>query len=112
MRQEDRAAAGRRSARRLEQLRDTDVVVPGVPLGDVPVAFEVARCLGAPLDPAVVRGLRVPRQPEPGLGAIGEHGVRVIAEGVLRESGPSPVEREAVERAERTDTGGWARCRL
>ncbi|PZH20795.1 phosphoribosyl transferase [Streptomyces sp. NTH33] len=103
MRYENRADAGWRLARHLERLRDTHVVVLGVPRGGVPVAFEVARHLGAPLDLAVVRKLRVPWQPELGFGALGEHGVRVLNQDVLRESGLSSTEREALERAERAE---------
>ncbi|MFE7233105.1 phosphoribosyltransferase [Streptomyces sp. NPDC002405] len=103
MRYENRADAGRRLARCLEFLRDQDTVVLGVPRGGVPVAFEVARRLGAPLDLAVVRKLPVPWQPELGFGALGEHGVRVIDQAVLAESGLDPAERETVERAERAE---------
>lgn len=103
MRYENRADAGRRLARCLEFLRDEDAVVLGVPRGGVPVAFEVARHLGAPLDLAVVRKLPVPWQPELGFGALGEHGVRVIDRAVLAESGLDPAERETVERAERAE---------
>ncbi len=76
----NRADAGRRLAARLLDLRDKRVVVLGLPRGGVPVAFEVARALGAPLDVIVVRKLGVPFQPELGMGAIGEDGVRVINE--------------------------------
>ena len=55
----DRVDAGRRSPP-LEHLRSPDVVVVGLPRGGVPVAFEVARALGAPLDVIVVRKLGVP----------------------------------------------------
>ncbi|MFK4145361.1 phosphoribosyltransferase [Streptomyces sp. NPDC004065] len=100
MRYENRADAGRRLVPRLERLRDTDAVVLGVPRGGVPVAFEVARHLGAPLDLAMVRRLRVPWQPELGFGAVGEHGVRVSDPDVVRESGLTAAERQTVERAE------------
>jgi len=50
----------------------------GMARGGVPVAFEVATALDAPLDVVVVRKLGHPRQPELGLGAIGEDGVRVV----------------------------------
>ncbi|MFJ3249412.1 phosphoribosyltransferase family protein [Streptomyces sp. NPDC094154] len=103
MRYENRADAGRRLARCLEFLRDEDVVVLAVPRGGVPVAFEVARHLGAPLDLAVVRKLRVPWQPDLGFGALGENGVRVIDRAVLSESGLDPPGRETVERAERAE---------
>ena len=79
----DRADAGRRLATLLEHLRGPDVVVVGLPRGGVPVAFEVARALGAPLDVIVVRKLGVPFQPELGMGAIGEGGARVVDERVV-----------------------------
>ena len=65
----DRIDAGRRLAERLEPMRGHDVVVLGLPRGGVPVALEVARALGAPLDVIVVRKLGVPYQPELAMGA-------------------------------------------
>ena len=56
----------------------------GLPRGGVPVALEVARALGAPLDVIVVRKLGVPYQPELAMGAIGEDGVRVVNDEVVR----------------------------
>ncbi len=74
----DRTVAGRRLAGRLLLRADAqEVVVVGLPRGGVPVAVEVAEALGAPLDILVVRKLGVPFQPELGMGAIGEQGVRV-----------------------------------
>ena len=61
---DDRADAGRRLAQALEGYRDADPVVLGLPRGGVPVAFEVARRLDAPLDVILVRKLGVPFQPE------------------------------------------------
>ena len=66
----NRADAGRRLAARLQDLRDKPVVVLGLPRGGVPVAFEVARALGAPLDVIIVRKLGVPFQPELGMVSI------------------------------------------
>ncbi len=80
----DRIDAGRRLAVLLERFRGEDVVVLGLPRGGVPVAAEVARALGAPLDVIVVRKLGVPFQPELAMGAIGEGGVRVLDDEVLR----------------------------
>jgi putative phosphoribosyl transferase len=74
----DREDAGRRLAAQLAHLRGEPVVVLGLPRGGVPVAFEVAQALGAPLDVIVVRKLGVPFQPELAMGAVGEGGVRVI----------------------------------
>jgi putative phosphoribosyl transferase len=101
MRYDDRRTAGRLLAERLQELRGRDVVVLGLPRGGVPVAAEVARGLGAPLDVLVVRKLGVPGQPEWGFGAIGEHGVRVLNEDVIDAAGLRTGERDAVEEAER-----------
>jgi len=103
MRYDDRTDAGRRLARRLEYLRGEDVVVLGLPRGGVPVAYEVAQGLDAPLDVLVVRKLGVPWQPELGFGAIGEQGVRVLNEDVLDETGLSLARQETVEQAERAE---------
>jgi len=71
----DRVEAGRKLAARLLKYKDQQPVVLGVPRGGVPVAFEVARALNAPLDVIIVRKLGAPGQPELGVGAVvdGEH---------------------------------------
>lgn len=74
----DRIEAGRLLARSLLHLQREDVVVAGIPRGGVPVAYEVAVALNAPLDVLLVRKLGHPRQPELAIGAIGEGGVRVL----------------------------------
>jgi len=81
----DRREAGRLLAAELAKYsgRD-DVVVLGLPRGGVPVAWEVARGLCAPLDVLMVRKLGAPGQPELAIGAIGEGGVRVLNEGLIR----------------------------
>lgn len=99
----DRADAGRRLADRLNFLRGSDVVVLGLPRGGVPVAAEVSRALGAPLDVIVVRKLGVPFQPELGMGAIAEGGVRIINEQVVRMAGISDEELAGVEEEERVE---------
>ena len=96
----DRAEAGRRLAARLEHLRGADPVVVGLPRGGVPVAAEVARALGAPLDVIVVRKLGVPRQPELAMGAVGEGGVRVLNAEVL---GGAHIGRSALAQVERAE---------
>ncbi|MEV7678521.1 phosphoribosyltransferase family protein [Streptomyces sp. NPDC088341] len=98
MRFVDRTAAGRRLAEELERMDLDDPVVLGLPRGGIPVAYEVARALGAPLDVIAVRKLGVPHQPELGFGAIGEDGVRIINDDVLRAARVGPRERAAVER--------------
>jgi putative phosphoribosyl transferase len=99
----DRADAGRRLARRLAFLRGDDVVVLGLPRGGVPVAFEVATDLGAPLDVIVVRKLGLPYQPELAMGAIGEGGIRIINDEVVRGSWIRPDVIARVERRERRE---------
>jgi putative phosphoribosyl transferase len=88
----NRVDAGRRLARRLRELAGEDLVVLGLPRGGVPVAFEVARELGKPLDIIVVRKLGVPFQPELAMGAIGEGGVRILNERVVRLTGVTTAE--------------------
>ncbi|MCX2925581.1 phosphoribosyltransferase family protein [Streptomyces sp. NEAU-W12] len=97
----DRRDAGRQLAARLEHLKGTEVVVLGLPRGGVPVAAEVAEALGAPLDVCLVRKLGVPFQPELGMGAIGEGGVRVINDDVVRTARVAPDELARVEARER-----------
>ena len=80
----DRATAGRALARRVSHLKNKDVVVLGLPRGGVPVAFEVARELGAPFDVIVVRKLGVPFQPELAMGAVGEGGILIRNELVIK----------------------------
>src|SRR5947208_8607188 len=81
----DRAEAGRLLA---ELLRDyvgrDDVVVLALPRGGVPVGYEVAKALGAPLDVFLVRKLGVPGHEELAMGAIASGGVLVLDEAVLR----------------------------
>lgn len=97
----DRTDAGRHLAQRLLWLRDADVVVLGLPRGGVPVAFEVAEELHAPLDVIVVRKLGVPFQPELGFGAIGEGGVRILDDHIVRVSGLTESQVSDVEAEER-----------
>lgn len=78
-------------------------MVLGLPRGGVPVAAEVAAVLGAPLDVVVVRKLGAPFQPELGMGAIGEGGVRVIDQELLRLTGATPEQLAQVERGERAE---------
>jgi putative phosphoribosyl transferase len=96
----DRTDAGRQLAARLEHLRGRDVVVLGLPRGGVPVAAEVARALGAPLDVVVVRKLGVPYRPELAMGALGEGGVVVRLEEVVRRAGVAEAAFAEVERRE------------
>jgi predicted phosphoribosyltransferase/predicted GNAT family N-acyltransferase len=85
----DRYDAGLRLAALLERFRDERPVVVGIPRGGVPVAAEVARALGAPLDVAVVRKIGAPQNPEYAIGALAEGGVHVLSEHVVRAIGVS-----------------------
>ena len=104
MRFRDRVEAGRHLAAVVQRAGfGADVVVLGLPRGGVPVAFEVAQALGAPLDIIAVRKLGVPFQPELAAGAIGEDGVRVENEEVRRLAALDESEIDALERRERPE---------
>jgi putative phosphoribosyl transferase len=75
----DRTEAGRRLAQMLREYAGrSDVVVLALPRGGVPVGYEVARALNAPLDVFIVRKLGLPSHPELAIGAIASGGVRVV----------------------------------
>ena len=80
----DRRHAGVELARHLADVKGQDVVVLALPRGGVPVAFEVARALDAPLDVFVVRKLGLPGHPEFAMGALASGGVRVLNDEVVR----------------------------
>lgn len=84
-------------------------IVVALPRGGVPVAFEVAESLKAPLDVLLVRKLGVPSQPEFAFGAIGEDGVRKVNADVVRRLGLSPAQVEAVESKENLELSRRAR---
>jgi predicted phosphoribosyltransferase len=81
---QDRRDAGARLASALRDEMGPDVVVLGLARGGVPVAYEVARRLRAPLDVLVVRKLGFPSQPELAMGAVGPGGARVLNDDVVR----------------------------
>ncbi|HEX7443169.1 MAG TPA: phosphoribosyltransferase family protein, partial [Acidimicrobiales bacterium] len=99
----DRREAGRRLAGELEFLRGERPVVLALPRGGVPVAVEVARSLGAPLDVIVVRKLGVPFQPELGFGAIGEGGIHLLDRDLIHRAGLTARDVAAVEDKERRE---------
>ena len=95
----DRSEAGRRLAEALIPMRSERPVVLGLPRGGVPVANEVAKALGAPLDVIVVRKLGIPYQPEVAMGAVGEQDVRLVDWEIVSLAGVTAAEvRDAVER--------------
>lgn len=80
----DRRDAGRQLLARIRPLvGPARVVVLAIPPGGVPVALEIARGLGAPLDVFVMRLLRVPEHPEIAMGALASGGTRVLDERVI-----------------------------
>lgn len=80
----NRTEAGKLLARKLIQYGDrSDVLVLGLPRGGVPVAFEVAKALNAPLDIWLVRKLGVPGHQELAMGAIASGGMQVLNDDVL-----------------------------
>lgn len=99
----DRADAGRCLTPLLEHLRKQNVIVLGLPRGGVPVAYEVAHTLGAPLDVLNVRKLGVPWHEELAMGAVATGGVRVLNDEVIRAAGITPAaiaEATDIKRAE------------
>src|ERR1700733_1967717 len=101
----DRADAGRPLASLLAGLPTIEggpgSVVVGLPRGGIPVAYEIARALGAPLDVILVRKVGLPAQPELAMGAIGEDGIRVDNEDVVEAEHVSDREFAEVEDRER-----------
>lgn len=97
----DRRDAGRRLAEMLEP--DGPTVVVALPRGGVPVGFEVARALAAPLDVVAVRKLGAPGNAELAVGALAEGGISIVEAGIARRAGAteamleSAVEREGAE---------------
>src|SRR5438477_5109492 len=81
----NRIDAGRQLSSRLSKYANrSDVIVLGLPRGGVPVAYEVAQALHAPLDVFLVRKLGLPGQHELAMGAIASGGVRVLNDEVVR----------------------------
>jgi len=113
----DRKEAGAQLAARLSAYAgDANTIVLGLPRGGVPVAYEVAMALSAPLDVFVVRKLGVPGQRELAMGAIAGGGVRVVNDDVIQtlKIPPSTVdavamqEQPELERQQRLYRGGVA----
>jgi putative phosphoribosyl transferase len=82
----DRAEAGQLLVQRLQSYADhPDVIVLGLPRGGIPVAYEIAQGLAAPLDVYLVRKLGVPDQPELAMGAIAHSGNRYLNLAIMRQ---------------------------
>lgn len=111
----DRRHAGRALGRVLDSFRERpEVVVLALPRGGVPVAYEVAAALQAPLDIFVARKIGLPSQPELALGAVASGGVQVLNDELIEGlhlsrrmvDAIAEVERREVERRERVYRGG------
>lgn len=100
---EGRRDAGSRLAHRLIALKIADPVVVALPRGGVPVAEEIARAFGAPLEILGVRKLGSPANPEYGIGAIAEDGTRVVDPEAAAVLGISNGELDAVAARERAE---------
>lgn len=103
MRFRDRADAGRRLAEQVAGLGLRDAVVLALPRGGVPVAYEVAVLLGAPLEVFVARKVGAPHRREYGIGAIAEGGVVVTNAAAIRALQLSPEQFEALAAEERRE---------
>ncbi|NIR60878.1 MAG: phosphoribosyltransferase, partial [Gammaproteobacteria bacterium] len=101
---QDRKDAGERLAGELQRFEDAHPVILALPRGGVPVGYEIARALGAPLDLVLVRKIGMPGQPELALGAVadGGHPETVINEDVvaLGHVPPEYVEEESKRQLE------------
>jgi putative phosphoribosyl transferase len=100
----DRRQAGRELARHLARYAgEGNVVVLGLPRGGIPVAYEVAMALDAPLDAYVVRKLGAPGHAELAIGAIAAGGVRVLRSDVIDQLGVDDATLAKIEARERAE---------
>lgn len=99
---QDRRDAGRRLAKELEKhiVVNAESIVLALPRGGVPVGFEVAAALGAPLDVMLVRKLGAPFNAELALGAIAEGGEAAYNEGLLAQLGLDEADLEPIRQRE------------
>src|SRR6187549_1572338 len=86
----NRRQAGRFLAAALNKYKGTDAIVLALPRGGVPVAYEVARGFGAPLDVFIVRKLGVPGHEELAMGALASGGIQVLNDDGVRQLALSP----------------------
>ena len=100
----NRKEAGQKLAQRLRKYANRgDVIVLGAPRGGVPVAFEIATDLKAPLDVFVLRKLGVPGREELAFGAIASGGVRILNRDIVEGLGITGLDIERVTRAEKQE---------
>ncbi len=100
----NRVEAGRRLAKELAAYGGKNhLIVLGIPRGGVPIAFEVATALGAPLDVFVARKLGAPSQPELAFGAVSSGGVQILDSQIVESLGISGAEIEEIAARERSE---------
>src|SRR4029077_9371759 len=104
----DRMEAGRLLGEQLQSLEQSacvgaETVVLALPRGGVPVGYEVAKALGAPLDVFVVRKLGLPGHDELAMGALASGGVRVLDENLVRAARVSDDDIQRVTAAEQAE---------
>jgi predicted phosphoribosyltransferase len=99
----DRREAGRQLAARLRDYAGPNTIVLALPRGGIPVGYEVARALGAPLDVFIVRKLGVPGHEEFALGAIASGDVVVLNPELANQLGLSSQDIQAIIDAERRE---------
>ncbi len=100
---EDRRDAGRQLATLLTAYREARPIVVALPRGGVPVAAEIARALGAPLEVLMVRKLGAPTNPEFAVGAIAEDGTTLVDSATVRHLGITQGELERILTRERRE---------
>ncbi|OGY10062.1 MAG: hypothetical protein A2782_04075 [Candidatus Blackburnbacteria bacterium RIFCSPHIGHO2_01_FULL_43_15b] len=103
---QDRREAGRKLAEVLTPYKDKNPIVLALPRGGVPVGYEIAKALNAPLDVLVVRKIGAPRQREFGIGAVAPQGIKVLDKMALQNLGVAKkdvvqIENEARRELER-----------
>lgn len=99
----DREQAGRLLAAELQSYTGENPLILALPRGGVPVAYEVARALHAPLDIWVVRKIGVPWHPEVGVGAVAEGGYTYLNRDILENIQLSPADLEQAIEAKRVE---------
>lgn len=99
---QNRADAGHKLAKQLELYKEENLLILALPRGGVPIGYEVAKALQAPLDVFVVRKVGSPWNPEYGIGAVAS-GILVLDKSALQELGITPYEIQDIIRREQEE---------
>lgn len=102
----DRYGAGQLLGRELTRYKHVDTILLAIPSGGVPVASEISRVTGLPMDLIIVRKLQIPGNPEAGFGALSPDGKMVLNENLVKELGltPDQIREQAKKNAARDRT--------